>query len=136
MKKKFNAGIEPATSSSAAGHHYHIATASGIDCTHVLNRHIPQISMDMNCEWLHSLRSLRQLSLPPHRKFMVGRGSHLTLQPMARTNHKFPRWGHRHFKQSEINSNRLPIFRFAMRNAHWTLLSEICASLEHFQSPT
>ena len=33
-KKSSNAGIEPATSLSAAGHHYHIATASGIDCTY------------------------------------------------------------------------------------------------------
>ena len=32
--KSSNAGIEPATSQSAAGHHYHIATASGIDCTY------------------------------------------------------------------------------------------------------
>ena len=25
-------------------------------------------------------------------KFMVGVGGHFTLQPMARTNHKFPAW--------------------------------------------
>ena len=41
---------------------------------------------------------------PVPRKFMVGAVGHFTLQLMARTNHKFPRYGARRSKGSEIDS--------------------------------